>query len=123
MVRARSQEKGASDTDTPFRFFKFVVYLLILPFLMVTLSEPLALISPTPSTLMVQEEQMLPFTVPPEMEVDMVDDEPLTLMSYDFESLLTRLTAEALVAEVKRAAAMIRVNFMYSSVETIASSP
>ena len=120
MAAAQSQGKGASIVDTPFRFFKFVVYLLILPSLMITLSEPLALISPTPSTLMVHDEQMLPFVVPPEMEVDIVDDEPLTLISYDFESLLIRLTAEALVVEVKRAAAMIRVNFMYSSVKITA---
>ncbi len=56
---------------------------------------------------------MLPFVEPPEIEVVIVEDELFTLMSYDFESLLTRLTADAAVDDAKRAAAIISENFIF----------
>jgi len=57
-------------------------YFDMLPSLITTLSEPLASISPTPSTMILHDElQILFLTVPLLIEDDMVDELPLTLMS------------------------------------------
>ena len=83
---------------------------------MMTLSEPLASMLPTPLTSMVQEELQIPFfTVPPLIEVDMVE-EPVTRISYFALSLFCRDTApavEMLAAEIAAAVKHLMIVFLY----------
>ena len=62
------------------RRFVSIFYLESFPPLITTRSDPDASIEPTPDTSMVQDEQILFFTVPDWIDVLMVDD-PLTRMS------------------------------------------